>query len=67
MILRVLGTGLKFDDFSGIAWRNPNPVPHKVGGNGSVQMGSRLQPRNILAVKYKPISCKFTNFQRMHL
>ena len=41
--------------------------PHQVEGNVLVQGGSRLQPRNILAVKYKPISCKFTSFQRMHL
>ena len=38
-----------------------------VEGNRLVQLGSRLQPRNILAVEYKPVSCKFTNFQRMHL
>ena len=40
---------------------------HQVEGNALVQLGSRLQPRNILALKYKPISCKFTSFQRMHL
>ena len=40
---------------------------HQVEGNIPIQLGSRLHPTNILAVKYKPISCKFTSFQRMHL
>ena len=74
------GLGVTFSDFRGyweLAWNLmvlqgfsggiQAEVIGQVEGNSPLRLGSRLLPRNILAVKYKPVSCKFTNFQKMHL
>jgi len=41
--------------------------PTKWRVNVVIQLGSRLQPTNTLAVKYKPITSKLTSFQSIHL